>query len=131
MKIKIVSITLLLVVAVNALLAGYAFMSDPSGSLLNIPVTWLKRAPFPDFFIPGLVLFCVNGLLNLAATAALLAKWRYSNIFLSLQGSLLAGWIFVQIILLRDFNFLHLVFGAIGTFLFCAGFYLRENSDLK
>ena len=66
-KIRIITIVLLFVVSANALFAGYSFMSDPSGQGLKTSVILLRFSPFKDFFIPGLILFTINGLFDLIA----------------------------------------------------------------
>lgn len=52
---------LLGVLGLNALLAGFGFLGDPTGKSMGIPLEWLRATPFSDFFIPGLILFCVLG----------------------------------------------------------------------
>lgn len=115
---------LVFVLAVNALLAGYLFMSDPSGKFLGTSTAILKHSPFDDFFIPGLVLFSVNGLLAIVTGFMLVRLWKAGPVWLAIQGMLLTGWIFVQMLMLREVNTLHLVFGAIGLFFFSSGLYL-------
>lgn len=120
-KIKIVIIVLLLVVAINALIAGYSFIVDPDGSGLMTSVELLAHSPFHDFLIPGIILFTVNGLLNVLAAMSLLRGWRYAYLFVAFQGMLLTGWIVVQVIMLAQFNALHAIFGAIGLFFLFTG----------
>ncbi len=55
----------LLFVAFGALYGGYSFLSDPSGGQMGIPLAWLERTGFSDFFIPGLILFTMLGVLPL------------------------------------------------------------------
>lgn len=118
---RLVAITLLLIVAVNAIVAGYLFMTDPSGSTLKIPISWLRYSPFHTFLVPGIILFTVNGLFNLIAAAATIFNLKNYPTLIVWQGILLIGWIVVQIILLRDLNFLHVIFGVIGMALFVLG----------
>lgn len=118
---RIFAIVLLLLVAVNALVAGYLFITDPTGTKLQIPVSMLKHSPFIDFLVPGIVLFVVNGIFNLVAATFTLFQWKHFPFLIVLQGLLLTGWIFVQVIMLSDFNFLHALLGGTGILLFTLG----------
>jgi hypothetical protein len=125
--VRISAIVLVFLVAVNALFAGYSFVTDRSGAGLGASVALLAYSPFPDFFIPGLILFSVNGVLNLVTGVLLLFKWRHCFQMLVLQGILLSGWILIQIWMLRDLNALHFIFLAIGVFFIVAGNGLRRE----
>jgi hypothetical protein len=128
-KIRIIIISLLFIVAVNALFAGYSFMSDPTGSGLGAPLSLLRFSPFKNFFIPGLVLFTVNGVFNLVAGTALVLKWRYSAPLLVIQGVFLTGWIVIQVFMLREFNILHAVFGSLGICFCFVGIFLHKKRN--
>ena len=119
--IRFSAITLLLFVAINALAAGYLFISDPSGSRLQIPLSSLKHAPFKDFLIPGIVLFIVNGLFNIIAAAAAILNFKHYPTLIAWQGCILIGWIVIQIIMLQQINFLHIALIIIGLTLFMLG----------
>lgn len=121
------ALVLVFVVAANALPAGYSFMTEPDGAGLKAPVSLLRFSPFSDFFIPGLILFTVNGILNLVTGILIILKGPFRYWLLAAQGVLLAGWIFVQVLMLRDFNWLHFIFAAVGLFLFTSGIYLEKN----
>lgn len=120
-KTRISAITLLLIVAINALVAGYLFIKDPTGSGLQIPLSTLRYSPFSDFFIPGVILFTVNGVFNLIVATATLFKLKYYPALIAWQGLLLIGWIIIQIILLRDINLLHIILTVVGFTLFSIG----------
>jgi hypothetical protein len=126
---RIVAIALAFLVSVNALLAGYSFMTEPSGAGLGTNVELLKHSPFRDFFVPGLILFSVNGVLSLFTGILLLMRKPYGFRLLILQGVLLGGWILIQIIMLREFNPLHFIFICIGLFFLVAGTYLHRKKS--
>lgn len=111
---RILIIILLTVNAVGALLAGYGFMRCPDGSSLGMDTTMLRFSPFDNFLIPGIILFCCNGLLSLATGLLLVFKKPLANPALLLQGIVLVGWIVVQMIMLRETNYLQLTFGLVG-----------------
>ena len=129
-NIRILSIVFLLIVAVNALMAGYSFIVQPDGRGLGVPLSMLRHSPFTDFFLPGLVLFIVNGVMNLVVAGVVLwGKRSRRYLLMVLQGILLTGWIVVQVHMLREFNFLHGIMGCIGVFLFFAGIGLRRGGS--
>lgn len=70
---------LLGLLSLNALGGGAALMFAPDGSLLQIPMEWIARTPFPDFFLPGLILFTVNGLFPMLTLYGLLfqPRWKF------------------------------------------------------
>lgn len=72
---------LLGLLSLNALGGGGALMLAPDGSLLQIPIAWIARTPFPDFFLPGLILFTVNGLLPMLTLYGLLFRpaWKFPD----------------------------------------------------
>jgi hypothetical protein len=118
---RITAIVTLLFVAINALLAGYLFIADPSGSRLNISAALLHNSPFTTFLIPGIILFTVNGVFNLIAAMATILELKNYPRFIIWQGIILIGWIIIQIILLQNLNFLHFILSGIGVLLFMLG----------
>jgi hypothetical protein len=126
-KLRIAAIILLVVVAVNALAAGYFFMSDPSGEKLGIPLAVLRYSSFHSFFFPGLILFTMIGILCLVTAISLIRHWPLSLALLSTQGLVLTGWIVIQVLLLRQFNALHVILGLTGIFFIFSGITLLNN----
>lgn len=106
-------IVLHILVGIGALCGGLAAITDPI-SPLDIPVTALKNSPFQDFFIPGLILFCVIGLGNLFSGAMFFAKTKYQGYISSVVSWALVIWIVVQVIMLQAVAFLHVLFFFIG-----------------
>jgi len=87
-NIRILSIVFLLIVAVNALMAGYSFIVQPDGRGLGVPLSMLRHSPFTDFFLPGLVLFIVNGVMNLVVAGVVLwGKRSRRYLLMVLQGT--------------------------------------------
>lgn len=65
--------------SLNALGGGAALLLAPDGSLLQISTAWIEQLPFHDFFLPGLILFTVNGLFPLFTLFGLIIRprWRF------------------------------------------------------
>src|SRR5687768_17449237 len=83
--VRVSAIVILFVISLNALAAGYSFISDPSGTGLGISVEYLKpSAPFRNYFIPGLILFTVIGVFGcIVATLAIIQGQHYPVLILS------------------------------------------------
>lgn len=121
---RIVSLVLLVLIAVGAFAAGYSFVTDPSGSGIGMNTNYLKYSPFENFFIPGWVLICCNGVLSLVTLIYVLGRLKYHSVLLLLQGCILTGWIIIQVMMVHDFNLLHLFCLLTGIFWIVAGFLL-------
>jgi len=124
----IAAIVLLFFVALNALAAGYSFITDPSGKGLGINTSYLEpSAPFADYFIPGIVLFLVNGVLSIIIALIAIYKKPVYPMLLMLQGCIFAGWIAVQLLMVTAVHPLHFIIGSIGIILFFIGWFLKSK----
>jgi uncharacterized protein len=93
----------------GALLGGSLLVAAPDGHLMDMPVG-IMHGFFPDFLIPGLILFGL-GLLN---TASFVAVWRRAPTGWLLAGLGLGGltvWFMVEIAILRELHWLHAMWG--------------------
>jgi hypothetical protein len=124
---RIIAMFLLLFNGTGAIFGGWSLMTDPSGSDLQIPVTYLEHSPFKDFLIPGLVLFTVNGICSLFVLLWTFFQRRHYSWLLMAQGILSLGWIIVQMILLRQIYYLQFIFGGIGLILLVIGYVLKKQ----
>lgn len=115
--IKIITLVLLSLTGVNAIIAGALFIIDPTGQKMGMSVDYLSTSPFENFMIPGITLFTINGLMNLAAAIYVFKDGKYSVFWAMLQGILLCGWIVVQVIMVQDLNILHIIMFSIGSIL--------------
>ncbi len=113
---------LLLVNATGALTAGFLFMTDPSGKSMGLTTELLRYSPFSNFFIPGLVLFISNGVLSMITAIMTLMNYNKAYTYVFFQGCILAGWLFVQMIMLQMIHLLHIVMGAAAILLIYIGF---------
>lgn len=129
--IRIISVCLMGFVGANALVAGLLLIIDPSGTLIKMPDDVLISTPFKNFLIPGIILFTLNGVLNLVAVVATLFWWRKYAVFILLQGLVLIGWITVQVIMLGSVNFLHVTMFSIGFLLFSFGLWLNSGMPVQ
>ncbi len=124
-------VVLQLIVALGALTAGGSFMHDPSGAGLGMSTALLAPSPFESFFVPGLVLFVVNGLAQVFAAALALRRHRFAARAAVIVGALLCGWITFQFFWLAAVSWLQFACFAIGALEIVLGFRLvrRAVSD--
>ena len=115
-----------------AIPVGIMFITDPTGTSMQLPPGWIEATPFGTYLVPGLYLVAVNGvgMLVLAALSVLrhpIAPW--------LTGTLGVGlivWILVEILVMPETMILTWVFLAIGIALgFVALFWLRRTGQLR
>jgi hypothetical protein len=117
-----------MIVSLNALAAGFSFMVDPTGSEMGIKTDYLKEsAPFEDFFIPGVILFTVIGVLGFFTFLLTTFRQRSFPILVLIHGCLLLSWILIQLMMVKSFHVLHLVMGLIGALLIFSGYIQKER----
>ena len=93
----------------GAILGGSLLVAAPDGRLLEMPVDILHGA-FDDFLIPGLILLAL-GVLTTAAFFTVLFRSRAGWILAGLALGGLAIWFIVEIIILRELHWLHIMWG--------------------
>lgn len=123
-------ILLQVLLGLGALAGGGAFILAPDGSLLQMPISFLDTSPFPDFLIPGLILFTFVGIYPLAVAYSLwkLPAWHwpdalnpFKQIHWSWAASLAAGvivmlWIAVELVWV-PYGLIHLIYIGWGLLL--------------
>ncbi len=65
---------LLALLGMGAVFGGGILIVSPSGKLFGMPLSLLDKSPFPNFELPGLLLFVVLGLVPCGLVFALLKK---------------------------------------------------------
>ncbi|TCZ66934.1 DUF998 domain-containing protein [Flaviaesturariibacter aridisoli] len=102
-------LTVLAYEGLGALLGGALLVAAPDGRLMDMPVA-MMRGVFPDFRVPGLILFA----LGLLSTAAFGAVWRRGRADWLLSALALGGllvWFWVEIAILQQLHWLHAMWG--------------------
>lgn len=88
---------LLAFVGVGAVPVGVMLMLDPSGGMAGFPLERLEGSIFPNYLVPGIFLFAVNGLASLAG-AVLVFRCHPLGSYAALGlGAFLMAWIVVQV----------------------------------
>lgn len=130
--INIIGIILLIITGLNALAAGFSMIAEPTGKDLGMSVdTVLKYSPFTSFLIPGITLFTTIGLFSVITIISVIRKWKNFDLIILGQGLIISGWIFIQVIFLREFNWLHFVIGSIGLYTIFWGYVQYRVSRIK
>lgn len=116
---------LIMFVALTSIVSGLLMISDPSGKLLNLPLTLLNDTQFKDFLTPGILLTFVGAMILLAAFFnAQQYRGRYS---LSIgAGILISGWITAQMILITTVHWLHFIYLFTGLMIIFIAFKLKS-----
>ena len=66
-------------IGLTGILGGFQLVSDPSGTKVNLSLEWLNGSPFPDYFVPGLILLIVIGVANTIGAAVTFFGSKYSG----------------------------------------------------
>jgi hypothetical protein len=73
-KFVILLVALHLFLGIGAFFGGFGMILDPSGKSMGFPQELVDASPFGDLFIPGILLFIVNGLFPLFVLYSLLKR---------------------------------------------------------
>ncbi len=96
--------------AAGGLLGGGLLIAAPDGRLMDMPVG-IMHGTFPDFLFPGIILLGL-GMLNAFAFVSVLRR-RRTDWFMA--GMAMGGfliWFVVEIIILKELHWLHLMWGV-------------------
>ncbi len=102
--------------ALSGLIGGTWLLADPSGGKIGLPSSWLENSPFPDYFIPGIILFTVLGIYPLIVAFGLIRDSKKALIASRLLGYALLIWIAVEIWIIgyQPEPPLQLIYGILG-----------------
>jgi hypothetical protein len=125
---KIIAVLLLSLNGISAIFGGWNLMLDPTGRTIQMPLDWVQDSPFNNFFIPGIILFTVNGFFNVFTAVLAIKNTRGYELFILSAGIMLAIWLTVQIIIIKLFYPpLHLTFYLIAFMMIICGIILRKK----
>lgn len=102
-------------VAIGALIVGVMFAYEPSGALVSASPDLLKNSPFTNYLLPGIILFCVNGVGQASAGYLTLRRHRHAGLVGGVFGLGLVIWIFVQVTLIGGGYLIQNVYFAFGV----------------
>jgi hypothetical protein len=111
----------------SALAGGFGLMSDTTGQALGMEMEMLQGTPFPNFLIPGIVLFTVNGLGNIGGFLVTIQKHKHAGEIAALFGAIMMIWIIFQVAWLGYQSFLQPLYFSTGLIQAIAGWYLLKG----
>jgi hypothetical protein len=115
---------------ISGLLGGLSLIIDPTGELIGLPVGWLGGSFFPDYFIPGIILFTILGVFPMITLAGLINSTRRALIYARLVGYVLVIWIAVEILIVgyKPDPPLQLICGIVGIIILLLGYSSRVTN---
>jgi hypothetical protein len=115
---------LLAFLGLGAVFGGAVIVISPSGKLFGMPLSMLENSPFSSFFIPGIILFLVLGIVPMVLFFALLKKpnnkraerfnffkdmhWSWS--FTIYVAFALIGWIQMEMFYVQSVHWSHIFY---------------------
>ena len=114
-------------IGLGALGGGFMLVRDPSGSALELPMSLLEGSPFPDFLIPGMFLFAVNGVGSMIGAGLSFTRRRYAQEIAIVLGAILVAWIVIQVVIISSFHWLHVLYFILGVVELGIGMYIRRR----
>lgn len=106
---RILLLSVLAYEGAGALLGGSLLVAAPDGRLMKMPVD-MMHGVFPDFLIPGIILFGL-GVLSTIAFVAVFRRTPSDWIMAGLALGGLAIWFWIEIAILLDLHWLHFMWG--------------------
>ena len=107
---RIVLLIILGYEAAGCLLGGALLIAGPDGRYMKMPVE-IMHGVFYNFLVPGIILFGL-GILNTLAFASVLRRTGSDWLMAGLSFGGLLIWFVVEIIILQDLHWLHLMWGV-------------------
>ena len=114
-------------IGLGALAGGFGLVKDPSGSALGVPLSFLEGSPFPDFLIPGIFLLAVNGVGSMIGAVLSFIRRRYAQEIAIVLGAILVAWIVIQVVIIRSFSWMHILYFILGVVELGIGLYIRRH----
>jgi hypothetical protein len=126
--VRVAAIAALIFLGITSLVGAVPLIVDPSGKMLSMPLSLLEHSPFGSYLVPGMILLTANCLLSFAVLTLVLLNASHYGRWIVLQGCVLAGWITVQIAMIRTVIWAHYVYLAVAGVLILCGWLLRRTT---
>ena len=112
-------IILMLFQGISGLIGGIALVIDPSGELLQMPLSMLEGSPFDTFLIPGIILLTILGIFPMCVVYGLWVRLNWAWMGSLLVSVALIIWIGVEIWMVGYHTEppLQLIYGLLGLIL--------------
>ena len=127
MKVTNTLLVILLIFLSLSGLFGILFLIDPSGELVEMPLSLLDKLPIDNFLLPGLYLLIVYGIGSSIIAYGLLRQLFWAPVAGILLGLVLIGWVIGQIILWGPPVMLQYIYLTVGVAIFLLSLILRKQ----
>jgi hypothetical protein len=116
-------------IGLSAIMGGFKLVSDPSGANLDLSLEWLANSPFPDYFIPGLVLLIGIGVGHVLAAIVNFLRNRYAGGTAFVFGIFLILYLAIEVWIIGLQTFLQPLFFVLGAIELIFGLKLSKSSQ--
>ncbi len=125
---RITAIVTLAFLGISSIVGAIPLIIDPSGGLLRMPLSLIRHSPFQSFLIPALILLLANGFLSIVILFAEVRRARGHALMVIFQGCVLAGWITIEVIIMRTVVSFHYFYWGVALVLVLSGLALRRTA---
>jgi hypothetical protein len=122
---KTILFVLVSFLALTATFSGMVMMGNPDGAIMNLPLSLLEGTPFKNYFVPGLFLMVLVGLVNMVAVVTNMRRSNSRYNWAIAGGFMICGWIMAQVVLIRTLHWLHFVYFITGMLVILIAFQLK------
>ena len=116
--------------SLSGLLGGVSLIIDPSGNMIDLPVSWLAGSMFQNYLIPGIILLAVLGIFPMITLIGLINGTKRSLIYARLVGYALVIWIAVEIFIIgyKPEPPLQMIYGIVGILILLLAYSSRVTN---
>jgi hypothetical protein len=125
---RIVAIAVLAFLGLSAVVGAIPMIAHPADEPWAMPQSLLQYSPFHSYLIPGLILLGCNGLLSVWVLWLTVEKHSGYGWWIAVQGCILAGWLAVEIAMLRMVVWPHYFYGLVSLVLMISGTALARSA---
>jgi hypothetical protein len=118
---RVVAIAALIFLALSGVVGSIPLITNPTGEPWNMPQSLLQYSPFHSYRVPGIILLIANGLLSLWVLRLTVSKLPGFGCWVIVQGTVLLGWLIVEVAMLRLLVWPHYLYGAVAIALLISG----------
>ena len=118
-----------LFVGIGAVASGIGFILEPDGSNLSMSLGLLKKSPFEDFLIPGIVLLSINGLGSILGSFFSFRRHLFAGKITMILGIAMVIWISAQVYWISWISWLQPVYFVLGVIEIILGFIVDKNKS--
>ncbi len=111
----------------SGLFGGLMLLHDPTGQSLSLELEWLQNTPFPNFLIPGIILFIFVGIGNILGFWFTYKKKRKRAQIGIIFGIILMAWIISQLAWIGYKDFLQPLYFSTGLIQTIFGYALIKS----